>query len=125
MDAYTTSFTFQDKLEILSDIWGASDSEDEGIILLRETYNIGLPLAYLALEDYVGLTEKAEDLIHGTFDGVLRQLSTVLGRGGLFDENFGNLREVLNLPDEREDNWDHDDFVDSDEKDEEGQAPRG
>ncbi len=98
----TASYSFEDKLEVLSFIWGESDSVDEEVIFLRETYNIGMPLAYLIVFDYVSLTSKAEDTINGTFEGVLRNMSAVAGREGLFNSDLSNIKEILNMEEEEE-----------------------
>jgi len=117
------SYSFEEKLDVLEDIYG-EDFDDIVLKTIQNLYNLGLPLACLYTMGFATLTDEGRHSIENTFAGIFVTVFR-LGRGHLFNEAFSNVREVLNLPDEREDNWDHDDFVDSDEEDEEGQASRG
>ena len=98
-----TWYTFEDKLEILEDISGNDISEDPVIIQLQNTFNTGVPMAWLYNNGMIEMTERGTEEIIESFYGIVVNLAWHMnGAGDSFDENFGNLREVLNLPDMRE-----------------------
>jgi len=97
------SYSFEEKLDILEDIYG-EDFDDVVVKTIQNLYNLGLPLACLYSLGYATMTDKGIDSIHNTFAGLF-VVSFRLGRGHLFSEDFSNIREVLNLPDNREDTY--------------------
>ena len=85
----TTSFT--DKVSILAELW-MNYRDDDHLDDFMEYNDLGLPMAYLLMNEIVLPSEQSEIYISETFDLLLSALSLV-------DEGFESLDELLGAAD--------------------------
>lgn len=85
----TTSFT--DKISILAELW-MNYRDDDHLDDFMDYNDLGLPMAYLLMNEIVLPTEQSEIYIDETFDLLLGALS-------IEDEGFESLDELLGSAD--------------------------
>jgi len=85
----TTSFT--DKISILAELW-MNYREDDHLDDFMEYNDLGLPMAYLLMNEIVLPSEQSEVYINETFDLLLSALS-------IEDKGFQSLDELLGSAD--------------------------
>jgi hypothetical protein len=85
----TTSFT--DKVSILAELW-MNYREDDHLDDFMEYNDLGLPMAYLLMNEIVLPSEQSEVYINETFDLLLSALS-------IEDKGFQSLDELLGSAD--------------------------
>lgn len=86
-ESETQATTFQNKCEILADLWLNYRSDEEFADFI-EYNDIGLPLAYVVANEVVKTTAKSTKFIEETFDLLLAGLE-------IEDEGFETLDDIL------------------------------